>query len=93
MKYLLMNGTPGCLPDHRELHDTREDAIEGAKFLFDDIPAEDFSDMVNDLTELDIHYFTDEAAAGAGYVEIIPISDEQAKTDGWIDEEGEYIDE
>ena len=61
-----MNGSIGCLPDNNEVCYTLKDALEFARFLFDDIEERFITNLKNNR----IHYFSDCAGAGADYIEI-----------------------
>ena len=69
--YVRMNGSVGCMPDSSEVYDTREDAIEAARQMFDDVSDEDYRTLHEDLCTTGIHYFTD-PSAGADYVSVEP---------------------
>ena len=90
MKYAHMSGSVGCLSDNNTgPFDTEREAIESACFMFEDAGPEDYCDTVEDITlELlnnSIFYFPDEWEAGADYVEVYTISDEEAAE--WLRED------
>jgi hypothetical protein len=59
------------MPDNSEVYDTMADAIEGAALsLFDNLDGSELDEMENDLSIVGIHYFSENAAVGADYVEI-----------------------
>lgn len=77
-RWVLMNGSSGCLPDNVEEYDTKADAIDGAVRLFEDLPDNIIDQMRRMLDEDEIYYFDAEAqelGAGADYVEIFPAPD------------------
>ena len=70
-KWLRMNGSVGCLPDSVEAYDTREDAIDAACDLFDDLDVVVHNAMRYYLGRNGIFYFPPSVAAGADYVEVV----------------------
>ncbi len=75
--WVRMNGSSGCMPDSCEVYETKEDAIEAAVSLFDDIAIDEddrettyLADMEQELRDTGIHYFPREAVAGADYVSV-----------------------
>ena len=69
--YHVMNGSIGCLPDNNQVYRTKRDALDYARFLFDDI----CEPYIGDLKYYGIHYFSDYGMAGADYIEIIDCYD------------------
>jgi len=69
--WLVMNGSAGCLPDNVSgPYEDKDDAIDDAGRLFDDLDDREHNNMVMDLRTDGIHYFPEGAAAGADYVEV-----------------------
>lgn len=79
--YVYGSGSRGCLYDNGPCFaDTREDAIEGALFIFGDLPENELAMARVNLHEHSLHEFTDPSEAGAQYVEI---SEEQGANPEW----------
>jgi hypothetical protein len=68
------NGSYGCLYDSCEVYETKEDAIEAAQAIFDDIPEAEWQEMTIDLEDHGFHSFLQDYSAnnvGADYVEVL----------------------
>jgi hypothetical protein len=69
--FVLMNRTVGCMPDSAHEYESAESAVEEAVVTFGDaLSVDECDDMVVDLWDYGLHYFTDPAAAGADYVSL-----------------------
>jgi hypothetical protein len=65
------SGSAGCLYDHGPCFaETKEQAIDGALFIFDDLPEAELKTARANLDASGLHYFTDPHEAGAQIVEI-----------------------
>ena len=66
-KYVIMNGSCGCIPDNYMYAESIDSAIEQIDSLFDGLPR----GAKKELRESRIYYFSDDSSDyGADYVEI-----------------------